>query len=177
MPLHHKLLSNNAILGSWVIVISRALDSTYTARNLVYLKFSVNMIIITIINSTPCNHFQEYDTCVLSCYLQAPFTWLQESKRAGRTTTKTSLRTSRWRWVWHALQRKDETQNPPSNEHSTQCRFIFHHWMVPNLHVCVCMREYLHLHLINSDIGRWLSICMCCTLATPGWISACLHYQ
>jgi len=34
-------------------------------------------------------------------------------------------------------------KKPSSNEHITQCRFIFHHWIVPNLYVCVCMTEYL----------------------------------
>ena len=53
-PLHSKLLSNHAFLGSWAVdlrddVIFRALDSTYTARNPFYLKFSVNNMITFII--------------------------------------------------------------------------------------------------------------------------------
>jgi len=127
---HHKLLSKHAFLGSWAVelddVIFRALDGTYMAWNPVNQKFSVNVIT----NSTPCNHFQEYNTCVLSCYLQEPFTWLEESKRADRTTTKTSLSTSPLKMKSHALQLIQPMENS-YNQHSTQCHFIFHHWLSP----------------------------------------------
>jgi len=66
-----------------------------------------------------------------------------------------------------------------SNEHSTQCHFIFHHWIVPNLYVCVCLRKYLvqgvcriKRSTVTSDDDFPRS-----TLPTPGWILACLHYQ
>ena len=96
-------------------------------------------IIILIINSTPCHHLQEYKTCVLLCYLQEPFTWLHESKRVDRTTTKTSLRTS---WLKRSMTCSPTTPTS-SNEHSTYSHSVFHHLIVPNLYVCMCMREYL----------------------------------
>ena len=143
-------------------------------RNFQWITWLLSLfIIVVIIKSTPCNHFQEYNTCVLSCYLQEPFTWLQESKRADRSTTKMSLST---RWVWHALQLFQPMEKNSSNEHSTQCHFIFHHWIVPNLYVCVCMRKYLDQGVcrikrstVTSDDDLPHS-----TLPTPGWISACL---
>jgi len=58
-----------------------------------------------------------------------------------------------------------------SNEHSTQCHFIFHHWIAPNLYVCVCMRKYLDQGVCrvkrstvtsDNDLPR-------STLPTPGW--------
>ena len=93
--------------------------------------------IILVVNSTPCNHFQEYNTCVFSCCLQEPFTWLQECKRADRTTTKTSLRTSRLKMSMTCSPTTPTYGKKSSNEHSTQCHCVFHHWIVPNLYVCV----------------------------------------
>jgi len=68
------------------ITVEYRLD--YTVQFFPYQECNV------IINSTPCNHFQEYNACVLSCDLQEPVTWLHESKRADRTTTKLRLRIS-----------------------------------------------------------------------------------
>ena len=131
---------------------------------------------IPCILSLSCNwsinyiNFQEYNTCVLSCYLQEPFTWLPESKKADRTTTKSSLRAS---------QLKMRMTTTPTYGNSTQCHFIFLHW---NLYVCVCMRKYLVqgvCRIKRSTVTSADDLPYVCVLHYRHLVGyqLCLHYQ
>ena len=100
-----------SFLEPWMVCTR---NETRLIRNFQWITWLLSLfIIVVIIKSTPCNHFQEYSTCVLSCYLQEPFTWLQESKRADRSTTKMSLSTSRLKMLsnYSNLWKKTQVMN------------------------------------------------------------------
>ena len=149
-------------------------------RNFQWITWLLLLFIIAVVtNSTPCNHFQEYNTCVLSCYLQEPFTWLQESKRADRTTTKTSLSTSRLKmnvtcFPTNPTYGKKKTQ-VINTAHSAISYFIT--GLSPTCMFVCAWENTLIKVFVGSNDQQWLSICVRSTLPTPGWISACLHYQ
>ena len=118
--------------------------------------------------------FQEYNTCVSSCYLQEPFTRLQESKRTERTTANASLRTSLLKttiqcppaqgtdlesseqWTQHTV--PDYSTVPV---YGTHWWFIFHHWIVPDLYVCLCMWERKNNKYMYIEFMRTCLSCAC----------------
>ena len=127
------------------------------------------IIIVVIIKSTPCNHFQEYSTCVLSCYLQEPFTWLQESKRADRSTTKMSLSTSRLKMLsnYSNLWKKTQVMN---TAHSAISYFIT--GLSPTCMLACAWENTLIKVFVGSNDQQWRqTMTFCLGVVKHAWLT------
>ena len=138
-----------------------------------------------IINSTP------YENITLVYHHAFYKNRSQESKRTRRTTAKESLSTRllKTKLIYNILQPQEQTWNPQSNTaHSAslystvpvygkQWWFIFHHWIVPDLNVCLCMWERKRTNIYSQVHAYLFIVCLCNIIWEGGERLYCDYYE